>query len=94
VANVGSRAGDEVVQLYIRDVVSSVTRPMQELKGFKRVHVEPGRSQRVEFTLGPDELGFYDEQMRWIVEPGAFRIRVGTSSVGGLDATFDVSGSG
>jgi len=92
VANVGSRAGDEVVQLYLRDVASSVTRPVQELKGFKRVRLEPGRSQRVEFILGPDELGLYDEQMRWVVEPGAFRITVATNSVdSGLQAQFSVS---
>lgn len=92
VANTGSRAGDEVVQLYLRDVASSVTRPVRELKGFTRVRVEPRRSQRVEFTLGPDELGLYDEQMRWVVEPGAFRVTVATNSVdSGLQAQFSVS---
>jgi beta-glucosidase len=90
VANSGARAGDEVVQLYVQDVVASVTRPVRELRGFQRVTLKPGEHRRVEFTLGPSELGFFDQQMRWIVEPGEFQVRVSNSSEGGLTASFEV----
>jgi beta-glucosidase len=91
VENTGARAGDEVVQLYLRDVVASVERPVAELKGFERVSLRAGERRRVTFTLTPAELGFYDRSMRFRVEPGAFKLTVGTSSVGGLEATFDVT---
>jgi beta-glucosidase len=91
VSNTGSRAGDEVVQLYIRDVVSSVTRPVKELRGFERVSLGPGETKTVTFTLGPDALSLLDEDMRRVVEPGAFDVIVGTSSVGGLKATLEVT---
>ncbi|HSL22754.1 MAG TPA: beta-glucosidase BglX [Vicinamibacterales bacterium] len=90
VTNAGKRAGDEVVQLYVQDVVASVTRPVQELKGFQRVTLAPGETRRVAFTLGPQELGFYDRGMKWMVEPGEFRVRVSNSSVGGLAGSFEV----
>jgi beta-glucosidase len=80
VTNTGNRASDEVVQLYIHDLVSSVTRPVQELKGFRRIHLDPGKSERVEMDLGPNELSFYDETMKRVVEPGGFEIMVGSSS--------------
>lgn len=92
VENVGRREGDEVVQLYVRDVVASVSRPLRELKGFERVSLRAGERRRVEFTLGPEHLGFYDAGMRWTVEPGAFKVFVGTSSVGGLEGGFEVAG--
>ena len=91
VENTGRRAGDEVVQLYVRDVAASVARPLIELKGFERVSVSPGERRRVSFTLGPEHLGFYDQRMRYAVEPGEFRVFVGTSSVGGLEGGFNVS---
>jgi beta-glucosidase len=91
VENTGGRAGDEVVQLYLTDVASSVTRPVKELKGFERVTLAPGARRRVEFTLGPAELGFYDRAMRHTVEPGAFRVMVGTSSASGLEGNFEVT---
>lgn len=81
VTNTGRRAGEEVVQLYIRDVVSSVTRPVKELKDFARVSLAPGESKTVTFTVTPDKLAFYDLNMERTVEPGAFDIMVGTSSV-------------
>jgi len=90
VHNAGDRRGDEVVQLYVQDVVASVTRPEQELKGFRRVTLDPGESRRVEFTVGPEELGFYGLDMTWVVEPGEFSVRVSNSSVGGLQGTFEV----
>ena len=80
VKNTGKRAGDEVVQLYIHDVVSSVTRPVQELKGFRRIHLAPGEAKRVDFSIGPDELSFYDREMKRVVEPGRFELMVGGSS--------------
>lgn len=80
VANTGSRAGDEIVQLYIRDLVSSVTRPIMELKDFKRISLAAGESKTVEFVITPDKLSFLDLNMKSVVEPGWFDIMVGTSS--------------
>ena len=80
VTNTGKRAGTETVQLYIRDVVSSVTRPVKELKGFKKVRLEPGETTTVEFTIGPESLKFFDVDMKYVVEPGEFSVMVGTSS--------------
>jgi beta-glucosidase len=90
VENVGRRPGDEVVQLYVRDVVASVTRPVQELKGFQRVTLAPGERRTLRFALASDHLGFLDREMKWVVEPGLFRIRVATSSDGGLEGSFEV----
>ena len=81
VSNTGKRAGDEIVQLYIRDLVSSVTRPIMELKDFKRISLAPGESKVVEFVITPDKLSFLDLNMKSVVEPGWFDIMVGTSSV-------------
>jgi beta-glucosidase len=80
VRNSGARAGDTVVQLYIRDRVSSVTRPVKELKGFQRVSLQPGESRIARFTLTPRELGFWNGQMRFVVEPGEFDVMAGESS--------------
>jgi beta-glucosidase len=80
VTNTGKRAGDEVVQLYIRDVAASVTRPVRELKGFQRITLRAGEKRMVEFTLTPALLGFYNREMRFVVEPGEFKVMVGTSS--------------
>ncbi len=90
VRNLGERAGDEVVQLYIRDVASSVVRPVKELRGFQRVSLRPGEQQTVRFTLSPRELGSHDSQMHFVVEPGQFRLFAGTSSDGGLETGFEV----
>jgi len=80
VTNAGRRAGDEVVQLYLHDRVASVTRPVKELRGFSRVRLKAGESKRVEFKLGPADLGFYDRDMKRVVEPGKFDVMVGASS--------------
>jgi len=80
VKNTGKRAGSEVVQMYIRDLVSSVTRPVKELKGFKKVWLEPGESTTVSIDITPDLLSFYDIHMKYVVEPGDFEVQVGTSS--------------
>ncbi|MGH9203349.1 MAG: glycoside hydrolase family 3 C-terminal domain-containing protein, partial [Vicinamibacterales bacterium] len=90
VTNTGMRAGDEVVQLYIRDQVSSVTRPVKELRGFERVSLRPGETRMVSFTVGPDELSLIDRRMQRVVEPGRFDVMVGTSSDNLTTATLDV----
>ena len=74
VRNTGARPGDEVVQLYLQDPVASVTRPVRELKGFRRVHLAAGESRRVELVLGPEELGLWNRELRFVVEPGEFRV--------------------
>jgi beta-glucosidase len=90
VTNTGARAGDEVVQLYIRDQVSSVTRPVKELRGFARVTLTPGQATTVRFTLGPEELSMIDRRMQRVVEPGRFDVMAGTSVATTLSATLDV----
>jgi beta-glucosidase len=80
VTNTGKREGSEVVQMYIRDKVSSVTRPVKELKGFQRVFLKPGEKKTVSFEIGPELLAFYDINMKYVVEPGDFEIMVGNSS--------------
>ncbi len=91
VENIGRRLGDEVVQLYLRDVAASVTRPVKELKGFQRITLPPGKNQRVEFTLTSEHLGFWNRENRFVVEPGDFKVTVGNSSEGGLEASFTVT---
>ncbi len=90
VTNTGAGRGDEVVQLYIRDEVSSVTRPVKELRGFRRITIDPGKTQSVEFTLGPEELSFLDRDMRRVVEPGTFKVMAGGNSVDLIEATLHV----
>ena len=80
VTNTGKREGSEVVQLYIRDVVSTVTRPVKELKGFKKVWLKPGETATVAIDITPASLKFWDVNMKYVVEPGDFEIMVGTSS--------------
>jgi beta-glucosidase len=80
VKNTGRVAGDEVAQLYIRDVLASVARPVMELAGFQRVRLGPGESRAVSIPLSNESLRMLDRDMRWVVEPGAFRIMVGSSS--------------
>jgi beta-glucosidase len=91
VTNTGSREGDEVVQLFIRDRVSSVTRPVKQLAGFRRVHLKPGQTETVRFRLTSAELGFYNVEMRWVVEPGAFDVMVGSSSVSTISGVLQVN---
>lgn len=81
VTNTGDRKGDEVVQLYIRDLISSVTRPIKELKGFERVTLEPGETRTLTFTVTPRHLHFWNIDMKRVVEPGDFDIMVGPNSV-------------
>jgi beta-glucosidase len=79
-ANTGGRAGDEVVQLYVRDPRASVTRPVLELKSFARVELEPGESRTITFRVPVAQLGFYDQELQYVVEPGVIEVFVGRSS--------------
>lgn len=80
VRNAGARAGDEVVQLYVREEVASVARPVMALKGFARVRLAPGEAREVSFPLGPEQLRSLDRDRRWVVEPGTYRVMVGSSA--------------
>jgi len=88
VKNTGQVAGEEVVQLYIRDLVGSTARPVKELKGFRKVMIQPGETADVEFTLTAADLAFYTASGEWKAEPGSFRLWVGTNSAEGLEAGF------
>jgi beta-glucosidase len=92
VTNTGTREGTEVVQLYVRDEVASVARPVRELKGFRRVTLKPGEARTVELRLAARDLAFYGLDMRPVVEPGTFRVFVGSNSAEGLEATFTLAG--
>ena len=91
VTNTGSMAGDEVVQLYIRDEVSSVTRPVKELRGFRRITLAPGETKTVEFPLGFEGLSFLNRYMRRVVEPGTFKIMAGGNSEDLIETTLNVA---
>lgn len=81
VKNCGDRDGEEIVQLYIRDLYSSVTRPVMELKDFRRVKLAKGETKTVDFTLPASKLAFYNDDMDWVVEAGDYKIMVGGSSL-------------
>ena len=80
VKNTGSRRGDEVVQLYLKDRYASVTRPVKELAGFKRITLEPGEEKTVIFTVAASQSAFLDRDMRWKIEKGVMEVQVGSSS--------------
>jgi beta-glucosidase len=80
VRNGGSRAGKETVQLYLRDLVSSVSTPVLQLRGFRKVALDPGASVTVTFTLTPADLSLYDEGLKRVVEPGEFEVMIGASA--------------
>jgi beta-glucosidase len=80
VTNTGQRKGDEVVQLYLKQEISSVTTYEYDLRGFERVGLNPGEKKTVEFTLHPDDLAILDKNMNWTVEPGKFQVMIGNSS--------------
>jgi len=90
VENVGGRDGTEVVQLYIRDLVASVSRPVKELKDFRRIALRKGEKRTIEFVLTREKLGFLNRDMKFTVEDGDFKVFVGNSSEGGLEGTFTV----
>jgi beta-glucosidase len=91
VRNTGKVAGDEVVQLYLHETVSSVTRPVKELKGFRRITLAPGQSTTVQFTLDRDAFSMWDEHMKHVVEPGMFEIMAGPNSVDLKTVTLEVT---
>lgn len=91
VRNTGPRAGHEVAQLYVRDVVASVTRPVRELRAFEKVRLEPGETKRISLTVEARELGLWNLQMRYNVEPGEFRVRVGPDATRGLEGQFAIN---
>ncbi len=93
ITNTGKVRGDEIAQMYIRDDVSSVTRPVKELKDFARVSIEPGATKTVTFTITPQKLSFYNREMKRVVEPGTFQMMVGGSSVDLTSATLEVVGN-
>lgn len=80
IKNTGTKDGDEVLQLYIRDLLSSVARPVVELKGFQRIHLKAGETKAVSFTITPEMLSMLDINLNRIIEPGEFRIMIGASS--------------
>ena len=80
VKNAGKTDGDEVVQVYLRDCLSRITRPIIELKKFKRIHVKAGAMEKVTFTLGFDDFAYLDQKMKPVLEPGHFNILIGASS--------------
>lgn len=80
VSNVGTMAGDEVAQMYLRDELASVVRPVMELRGFKRVHLQPKETKNITFWITPEDLEMYNVDMKKVIEPGDFRILVGASS--------------
>ncbi len=90
ITNTGKVAGDEVVQLYINDVAASVTRPVKELRGFKRITLKAGEKRTVEFLLSREHLEFYGRDLKPVLEVGEFQVFVGTSSDNGLQSTFEV----
>ena len=78
--NTGTRSGAEVVQLYINDVISSVSRPVKELQGFRKVILNPGEKKKIGFKVTPEQLALLNQDMKWVVEPGTFKVMIGSSS--------------
>jgi beta-glucosidase len=91
VQNTGTHAGDEVVQLYLHDPVASIVQPVRRLRGFQRVTLDPGQTRTLQFTLGADDVGFYDNTGKFVVEPGTIQVFAGDRSSGGEEATFRVT---
>ena len=91
VANVGEREAEEVTQLYVRDLVASVTRPVRELKGFRRVRLAPGETRTLSIELHTDDLAFHGRDMRRRTEPGRFHVWIGGSSEAHLRAEFEIN---
>ena len=91
VSNTGLLPGGEVVQLYIRDLVGSTTRPVKELKGFERIYLQPGQTRTVTFKIAPEMLKFYDYDLQYVIEPGDFRVMIGSNSRDVKTAAFTVT---
>jgi beta-glucosidase len=91
VTNTGSRQGQEVVQLYIRDLVGSITRPVKELKGFQKISLNPGETKTVTFSIGINDLKFYNSDLKLVAEPGDFKVFIGTNSRDVKEASFTLT---
>ena len=91
VKNTGNRTGEEIAQLYICDMVGSVTRPVKELKGFEKISLEPGQKKTVDFTLTAEQLKFYNIDNQFVAEPGMFKVMVGRNSVDCLESEFELT---
>jgi len=90
VTNTGTREGKEVVQLYIRDLVGSITRPVKELKGFQKISLKSGESRQVSFVISVNDLKFYNSDLKWVAEPGDFKLMIGTNSRDVKEASFSL----
>ena len=90
VTNTGTRAGDEVVQLYLHDPVASIEQPVRRLRGFQRVPLQPGQTRTVTFRLGRNDVGFYDNTGQFVVEPGRIDVYVGDSSQATMTKSFTI----
>jgi beta-glucosidase len=88
VTNAGARDGKEVVQLYTRDLVGSITRPVKELKGFQKIALKAGESKKVSFTIGTKDLKFYNSDLKFVAEPGNYKVFVGGNSRDVKEADF------
>jgi beta-glucosidase len=88
ITNQGIYTGEEIVQLYIRDVVASLVRPVKELKGFQKIYLKPKESKTVTFLLAPKDLGFWNNQQEFLIEPGEFIVYIGPNSQKGLIKSF------
>ena len=88
VSNSGSYDGEEVVQMYIVDPVASVAQPVKKLKGFQKIFLKKGESKQVNFTITEEELKFYNNDLKWISEPGDFKVQIGTNSNDVKEAGF------
>lgn len=91
IVNTGKYQADEIVQLYVRDLYASITRPVKELKGFKRINLKPGESKTVNFKLTTDDLRFYNNNMEFVIEPGKFLVWIGRDSDNGLQTEFEIT---
>jgi len=92
VTNTGTRTGDEVVQLYIHDPVASISQPVRRLRAFERVTLTPGQTKPVSFTLNRNDVGFYNNSGRFVVEPGQIDVYVGDSSKATMSKSFTITG--
>jgi beta-glucosidase len=90
VTNSGNYDGEEVVQLYIRDVVGSIARPVKELKGFQKIFLKKGEARELHFTISAEDLKFYNNELHYVAEPGEFRIFIGTNSRDVKEAGFSL----
>ncbi len=90
ITNTGEVFGEEVVQLYVRDVAASVSRPVRELKGFRKIGLEPGSSDEVTFTLKPDDLFYFGADRQWGIDPGTIQVWIGPNAMEGLESSFEI----